>query len=285
MLIFAFLLATADAATSYTNSTSGSLTKTTPTPGTITSSASLSTSSCSAPGLGALVGCDQGLQAGYTPASALLNPMSRPCTGADANGNFVNCNRSGLPVYTFESGFQDPYFAGDKINTAIPDSLIMVCSSQWNTSVENWYRTAPITPLSVIPMTTVYASQVFRQSTWSTIETIEAIVTISTTIKGVPTFTTTSALTTYTDAGPFTWSAFSQYQYVSQFTYTADKPCCFNCTLYGGNVQVYYWPTAAPSGIANSTAPPFRAANTTTPHTAVSTLVNAAGFTLYVFSA
>jgi hypothetical protein len=109
---------------------------------------------------------------------------------------------------------------------------------------------------------------------------VEAIVTISTTIKGVATVTTTTALTTSLDAGPFTWSAYTQYNYASSFSFTAEKPCCFNCTLYGGNVQVYYWPTAAPASIANSTAPPFRAANSTTAPSAVSTLVNSAGFTL-----
>ncbi len=49
--------------------------------------------------------------------------------------------------------------------------------------------------------------------------------------------------------------------YVSDWSFTATQPCCLNCTLWGGNVQVYYWPTPAP-----------------TP--SVSALVNSAGFTL-----
>ncbi|MCJ1393764.1 hypothetical protein MMC18_006640 [Xylographa bjoerkii] len=39
-----------------------------------------------------------------------------------------------------------------------------------------------------------------------------------------------------------------------------SAPCCLNCTVFGGNVQVFYWPTPAPS-------PP------------VTSLVNSAGFT------
>lgn len=45
------------------------------------------------------------------------------------------------------------------------------------------------------------------------------------------------------------------------FTYSPSSPCCLNCTLFGGTVQVYHWPTSAPS-------PP------------VTELVNAAKFTL-----
>jgi hypothetical protein len=59
---------------------------------------------------------------------------------------------------------------------------------------------------------------------------------------------------TYVDIGPPpTWY------------YTASPPCCLSCTVFGGGgaVQVFYWPTPAP-----------------TP--GVSTLVNSANFTLYV---
>lgn len=48
----------------------------------------------------------------------------------------------------------------------------------------------------------------------------------------------------------------------ASFSPTISSPCCLNCTFFGGNVQVYYWPTPAPT--AN-----------------ISTLVNDAGFTLY----
>jgi len=46
-----------------------------------------------------------------------------------------------------------------------------------------------------------------------------------------------------------------------EFAYTVSTPCCLQCTLFGGTVQVFYWPTPAPS-------PP------------VTALVNTAGYTL-----
>jgi len=66
--------------------------------------------------------------------------------------------------------------------------------------------------------------------------------------------------------------------YKSEFSYTASSPCCSSCTLWGGDVSVYYWPPAATTPLpATSTM-----ANATTLHaaSAVSTLVNEAGFTL-----
>jgi hypothetical protein len=53
--------------------------------------------------------------------------------------------------------------------------------------------------------------------------------------------------------------AYSSYD--EPFTYTPAPPCCLNCTLYGGHVQVFYWPTITASN-------------------SISTLVNQAGFTL-----
>jgi hypothetical protein len=53
--------------------------------------------------------------------------------------------------------------------------------------------------------------------------------------------------------------------YDNFFSFAPAEPCCGNCTLYGGDVQIYYWPTPAP-----------------TP--GVTKLVNEANFTLFVFS-
>ena len=39
------------------------------------------------------------------------------------------------------------------------------------------------------------------------------------------------------------------------FTYKASTPCCGTCSLFGGDVQVYYWPsTTAIAGAPNATA-------------------------------
>ena len=49
--------------------------------------------------------------------------------------------------------------------------------------------------------------------------------------------------------------------YPFDFPFTPSSPCCYSCTLFGGNVRVYYWPTPAPMP-------------------GVSVLVNTNGFTL-----
>lgn len=35
--------------------------------------------------------------------------------------------------------------------------------------------------------------------------------------------------------------------YADDWTFTASSPCCSKCSLSGGNVQVQYWPTPAPT--------------------------------------
>jgi hypothetical protein len=68
----------------------------------------------------------------------------------------------------------------------------------------------------------------------------------------------------YTHQGDYCYPVGIQYSLVDPLPVTPVEPCCLNCTIYGGNVQVYYWPTPAPT-------PGF------------STLTTSAGFTLYVF--
>lgn len=221
MLIYAFLLATAHATTAriYTNSTGPALTSSSAL-GSITSSASLSSSSCvGGPGLGAVVACDVGHQ------NAAPAPITRHCDVNDINGYFVYCNRTGTPKYTTLLP-ADPYYA-DKINTAIPTSLADMCYNRMNNSMYDFFNTAPIKPLSLVPATTV------NDTTWSSTATIQTIITISTTIKGVPTVTTTNVMSTITETPPFTWSAYTQYAYDDTFSFTAQPPCCFNCTLFG----------------------------------------------------
>ena len=73
---------------------------------------------------------------------------------------------------------------------------------------------------------------------------------------------TTSTYTGWTSAG-FTQAEYRPAGYLSDFTYVPTSPCCKECTLFGGSVQVFYWPPA-------------------TELPAVSTLTNSAKFTLYV---
>jgi hypothetical protein len=74
-------------------------------------------------------------------------------------------------------------------------------------------------------------------------------------------------------------------QYYDWFYYTPKKGsgCCLNCTLYGGDVEVYYWPTSTLSAPYASNAT-TTASNASQTHGAVSVvsslLVNEANFTL-----
>lgn len=71
----------------------------------------------------------------------------------------------------------------------------------------------------------------------------------------------TWAITFLNAAKSTTEDSMTYSSYDEPFTYTPAPPCCLNCTLYGGHVQVFYWPTITASN-------------------SISTLVNQAGFTL-----
>jgi hypothetical protein len=58
----------------------------------------------------------------------------------------------------------------------------------------------------------------------------------------------TTQTVTYSDQVselPYTTEAWVHFD--GGFSYKAAEPCCYNCSLYGGDVQVYYWPTPAPT--------------------------------------
>lgn len=76
---------------------------------------------------------------------------------------------------------------------------------------------------------------------------------------------TTSTVAGFTGSGGYVQAAYYPAGYATNFTFVPMTPCCKECTLFGGNVQVYYWPTA-------TEAPP------------ISTLVDSAKFTLCVWA-
>lgn len=219
MLFIALFVTTANAISTFTNSSKASTSSLSV---TVTSPTS-SSASCAALGLGAEHGCDGGLIPA-TPGNWPTNPTSRPCFSVYPSGTQRDCERSEQPFYTYTAGFGNPYYDGDKINKNIDDTLIVYCASQSRSQVSQFLATAPITAGPIVPKSTFVTS-------WFSLSQTES------------------------------WSAYTPYYYVPEFTFTASKPCCLSCTLFGGNVQVYNWPTPAPS-------PP------------VSTLVNSNGFTL-----
>lgn len=105
----------------------------------------------------------------------------------------------------------------------------------------NWYNTSlyPTIILPPNPSLASYCSSMFDDALDSFMATDPAyyydntyIVQTTDNIGDVSLYTTTTT----------TWARFQD-----QMFFTPSAPCCLNCTLYGGTVQVYYWPTPAPS--------------------------------------
>ena len=57
----------------------------------------------------------------------------------------------------------------------------------------------------------------------------------------------TTQTVTYSDQSEVAYTTEAWVHFEGGFSYKAAEPCCYNCSLYGGNVQVYYWPTPAPT--------------------------------------
>lgn len=140
-------------------------------------------------------------------------------------------------------------------------------------TVSAWdFSTTTFTSTDFFPIYSGYGGPIASTVTGLTVDFAGVEVTYTQTLAlFVETITETSfqrsewAVTTSTMVGwtrtDYTQAAYHPAGYASDFTFVPTSPCCKECTLFGGNVQVYYWPTATQS-------PP------------VSTLVNSEKFTL-----
>jgi hypothetical protein len=144
---------------------------------------------------------------------------------------YGNCNRAGDPYPGFP---YNPYDSADVSISVNNPSILTYCSQLFESDFSQWEATAAITTEVTTEVYTGYTPYADGPSS------------------SLSLYSTQIDTTTQSDV-----------YYVDSFSFTAAEPCCLICTLYGGNVQVYYWPTPA-----------------ITP--AVSTLVNTAGFTLSV---
>lgn len=152
-------------------------------------------------------------------ASSFANStISKPATLSTSTATTSSC----LYPVTIEPYFQyyDCNRPGDPQlpNTANPyelffdysDPFVSQCSSSWDSSFSSWLATVPI---------------ITQTSTFS--EALDEP-------EGYIAYTTVLTTQTYVNFG-------------GDFSYTAAAPCCYNCSLYGGDVQVYAWPTPAPT--------------------------------------
>jgi hypothetical protein len=215
---------------------------------------------------------------------------------------------SGFPAYnvhnqTFASGitkayyntwnFPNPYFwlYTDATDDAVRSDLVS-CSTSWDSLFHQWTDTAAVTLGPIVPettITTVIAPWFEVQSPHTATYTGF----LNTWIVTKSDFTSTHAPTTLT----ITSSAYGPLYYVEDhLDFTAsEEPCCNKCTRYGGDVQVFFWPPETQSQSTSTqlhasarevhTSPVSDYANTTRSQLAPSsTLIDEAGFTLYVFT-
>jgi len=163
---------------------------------------------------------------------------------SDYSGIGQDCTRSGQPEYDYWStNYINPY-------TQSGDAQASSCGAVWSSGLAHWLATAPIilaytewvAPSGQTPTST---DTLTNKITWSGSSTVSTITEIDTRVFIPET------------------SAHLVYSYATPFAFTASSPCCSSCSLFGDEVQIFHWPTAAPSP-------------------AVSRLVNTAdNFTLY----
>jgi hypothetical protein len=168
------------------------------------------------------------------------------------------------PPYFSTPAFVNPYFfiVIDSSVAADPDLLgsASLCSSVWNTAFTEWLGTAQISTGPVVSAstetTTYYPWFTTKLAVDSFTETVNGstIVLESTSTEGVSTVLGSTVTTVFSEYGP-------RYLVPTTFDFTASQPCCESCTIRGGSVQVFYWPSSSPS---------------------ISTFINTNNFTLYV---
>lgn len=189
------------------------------------------------------------------------------------------CNRPEQPfVNQLDPAYVNPYESGELLHPA-PDpkyTRFWYCGQLWSNSLSTWLATAPITygPVRAAQTISDTGIQVTAVETWDipanpvvtgtgviTFDTGD-VVTIDDVILKAAVATTITETDTIGWEGPITWAALTSAFYASNFTwYPLTTACCGLCSMTGGDVKVYHWPTPAPS-------PP------------TSILVNAEGFTL-----
>jgi hypothetical protein len=149
-------------------------------------------------------------------------------------------------AYYNPAAFTNPYWFV-LINTSgdLAQSSIVSCGNIWQSSFTEWLATAPVTTGPSIPAIT--ATETLLPS--FAYQNISGEIVTST--FPPQTYTVTTAA-----QGPLYYANAE-----GGLDFTASEPCCQTCQIFGGTVQVLYWPT-------------------TTASPAASTLVNSEGFTL-----
>ncbi len=243
MLIFALLLSSASAAGVYPNSTT--------TPTTISSSSS-------------------------APTTSVIPYVCNPDNGQNCDRlpeqPFYNYITPGVINYQFDNvPFDNPWMYDDMSLSGDAASSATSCGIYFSSLLSDYKASAPVTYLAYLPQSTVTYTYPSITEVGDTYSIVGSTTFVTTFVYGAPAYSTSA--TTVTEAissllGPYTtteaattmaWvhAGYTPARYVSDFTFSATSPCCYSCTLFGGDIQVFYWPTAtASTNITSSTVNP-----------------------------
>ena len=215
------------------------------------------------------------------------------------DGYGQNCDRSpenpywyGMIPGNFIGGFTPPgmgnpweyYFSFLDYNlTSGAAQSATSCAAIFSSSLSDWLATAPLTTSAVSPASTA-TSTLVSMSYVETLETVTGTGNVVITYTDIVSSVSTTGTTTVTSADLYStyfstenqkattetiiYSPYTPYFYESSYTPTFTSPCCSACTIYGGNIEVMYFPPATATGTAKETA------------SSASTVVNSVGFTL-----
>lgn len=143
-----------------------------------------------------------------------------------------NCDVPGTPLWNIYE-FENPYLLdGTKNDSEIAanPSLQQLCSNSWMSLFSQYKSTASWTS-----ETTTY--------TWTATTRVETI----NNYRQHTTRTVTDDALTATG---------TRIEYPIASSLPMSSPCCFDCSLYGGNIEVYFWPTQTTSSFAKTLVNP-----------------------------
>lgn len=166
------------------------------------------------------------------------------------NPKFHACSRELQPVYLIDSGtYINPY--DTVLDTGVDPNynatLLTYCGEIFNTSLSDWFATAPITYYGPKPKTTpsdlqptvATPAQVNATTTAPNEQPTSATLEQSHTSIATPNSVLKRNVTiASTPARPSTTKFPS---YITQYTYTASKPCCYSCTITAEKMLMYQW--------------------------------------------
>jgi hypothetical protein len=150
------------------------------------------------------------------------------------------CDRPGDPVFDNTFGiYNNPYFNSSEINPNDNQTLLDQCANAFNLFLSNWFDTAPIAYGSTISKTTPLKQP--PPAAQSQVNTSTAVVEAHAKRNQTPIASIDTKPQQSTDSA----------YYVSQFSFTASPPCCYNCTVHGGYMSLVQWPTKTTSPLTS----------------------------------